>query len=116
MSLGATKFDWRPDVAAQVQLILSLHSALTANTYVAHPFPGWRHVSADFWGPGGRGDAADLDLLLNSRAILMNQPGPPIIRHTILEHELWTSWGGTSFWAANDHSGRLRHLHVTWWK
>jgi hypothetical protein len=46
----------------------------------------------------------------------MIQPGPPIIRHTILEHDLWTSFGGFSTWTADDHSGALRHLHVTYWK
>lgn len=114
--LGATRYDWRPDVRALVQLVLSTYSELSANTYVDHPWPGWRHVSADFWDAKGRGHAAPRDLLVAARSLLFYQPRPPIIRHTILEHDLWTSFGGWSYWSPDDHSGALRHLHVTWWR
>ena len=114
--LGATRHRWTPAVRSQVQLVLSTFPLLTANTYVCHPWCGWGKFSADFWGQGGRGDAAPRDLLLAARRLLMIQPGPPIIRHTILEHDLWTSFGGFSTWTADDHSGALRHLHVTYWK
>jgi hypothetical protein len=46
----------------------------------------------------------------------MNLPGEPHLRHTIWRHQLWTSWGGYSYWARDDHAGDLRHLHVTYWK
>lgn len=114
--LGATRHHWVPAVRSQVQLVLSAFPLLTANTYVCHPWCGWGRFSVDFWGPGGRGDAAPRDLLLRSRRLLMVQPGSPFIRHTILEHTLWTSFGGFSTWRADDHSGVLRHLHVTYWK
>lgn len=114
--LGATRHRWTPPVKAQVQLVLASFPQLTANTYICHPWCGWGKVSADFWGVAGRGDAAPLDVLQRARALLMRQPGPPYLRHTILEHELWTSFGGTSVWIPNDHSGDLRHLHVTYWR
>lgn len=113
--LGATRHRWTPEVRREVQFILSRFPTLTANTYVCHPWCGWGKVSVDFWGPGGRGDAAPADLLRTSRRLLMNRPGQPFIRHTILEHDLWTSFGGHSFWSRDDHSGNLRHLHVTYW-
>lgn len=56
-----------------------------------------------------------MDLLVITRGFLMHLPGPPFIRHTILGHTLWTSFAGESLWVPPDHSGRLRHLHVTYW-
>lgn len=53
--------------------------------------------------------------LASLRRFLRNLPGQPMIRHTILDHQLWTSWGGYSWWRADDHTGALRHLHVTYW-
>ena len=70
----------------------------------------------DFWGAGGRGDPLGQQTGEEIRRFLMGLPRGPAIRHTILGHELWTSWGGYSDWNADDHSGRLRHLHVTYWK
>lgn len=114
--LGATRHKWVPAVAANVHRVLRAHPQLTANTYICHPWCGWGRFSVDFWGPGGRGDAAPFHVLESSRRLLMNLSGPPVIRHTILEHMLWTSFGGVSYWAADDHSGGLRHLHVTYWR
>lgn len=87
---------------------------VTANSYVCHPWCGWSRLSVDFWGPAGRGDSLPPNTGEDIRGFLMNLPGPPLIRHTILEHRLWTRWGGYSYWAADDHSGNLRHLHVTY--
>jgi hypothetical protein len=114
--LGATRHKWVPAVRHQVQLVLNSFPQLTANTYVCHPWCGWGRWSVDFWGAAGRGDAAPLHLLRASRQLLLTQPGPPLIRHTILEHDLWTSFGGWSRWVPDDHSGELRHLHVTFWR
>lgn len=114
--LGATRHRWVPAVRSQVQLVLSSHPLLTANTYICHPWCGWGRFSVDFWGPGGRGDPAPFDTLESSRRLLLRQPGYPFIRHTILEHQLWTSFNGESYWSADDHSGGLRHLHVTYWR
>ena len=112
---GATRYFWTSDVRRNVQLVLSRFSPVTANTYICHPWCGWGPWSVDFWGAGGRGAAIQEDLGLAIRAYLMGLPGSPYIRHTIFEHWLWTSFGGYSWWAADDHSGVLRHLHVTYW-
>jgi len=112
---GATHYRWRPDVAIVVQRILSQFPQVTVNTYVCHPWCGWSDQSLDVWGSGGRGDPLPRDIGLASRNFLMNLSGPPMIRHTIWRHQIWTAWGGYSRWVADDHSGRLRHLHVTYY-
>jgi hypothetical protein len=94
----------------------SRYPATTQNTYVCHPWCGWGPVSIDVWGGGGRGDPLDPRTGPIIRAYLMNLPGAPYIRHTIWDHWLWTSWGGYSWWSSDDHSGGLRHLHVTYWR
>lgn len=101
---------------------LSRFGGVSANTYVCHPWCGaaaegtlWEELSIDFWGEAGRGHAINAltgELLLDW---LMERPGPPAIRHTIFRHGLWTSFGGHSVWTDNDHSGVLRHVHVTYW-
>jgi hypothetical protein len=115
VALGPTHYNWRPDVYRVVQRTLSAYPRLTANSYVGHPWPGWGHLSADFWDAGGRGDPLPPDLAWDTARYLLNLPGLPLIRHLIVEHSLWTSWGGWSAWRANDHDGRLRHTHVTYW-
>ena len=115
MELGNTHFTWRKDVRAIVDLVLRRWPGVTANTYVDHPWPGWDARSVDFWGPGGRGSAIDLRDGRQIRRYLMKLDGAPHIRHTIYRHRLWTSFGGGSYWPAHDHSGVLRHLHVTYW-
>lgn len=112
---GKTTYSWRPEVRRVVQSVLNEFSAVTANSYVCHPWCGWSRLSADFWGEGGRGHALPDHLGPDVRSFLLTRRGKPLIRHMIWEHELWTSWGGYSYWRANDHSGRLRHLHVTYW-
>lgn len=113
---GATRHHWTPEVRRTVQLVFSRFPGVTANTYVCHPWCGWGSFSVDYWGARGRGDALRGDRAESIRAFLMNLPGRPWIRHTILDHQLWTSWGGYSYWSRDDHSGNLRHLHVTYWK
>jgi hypothetical protein len=114
--LGPTHYRWHPDVRALVQSALAEHPRATANTYVAHPWRGWSRWSVDFWGPGGRGDPIAVATGKSIRAFLVEQTGAPFIRHWIWRHTLWTSFGGYSRWTADDHSGRLRHLHLTYWK
>jgi hypothetical protein len=87
----------------------------TQNTYFGHPWSGWDGQSFDVWGAGGRGTAISLALGYEVRAFLMQLPGAPYIRHTIYLHSLWTSYGGYSYWAPDDHDGWLRHVHVTYW-
>lgn len=111
---GATRYHWDRDVANVVQLVLSRFPRLTANTYVCHPYCGWGHRSVDLWDRGGRGDPVPRDLGLASVNFLFNLTEGPLIRHYIFEHTLWTSFGGKSYWAADDHSGDLRHVHVTY--
>lgn len=98
-----------------VQVTLSRFPRATANTYVCHPWCGWADQSIDFWGPAGRGDPIPADLGDRLHQFLLNFRGPPVIRHTIFQHQLWTSWGGYSVWRADDHAGRERHVHVTYY-
>lgn len=112
---GATRYFFREDVAAVVAKVRTNFPQARANTYICHPWCGWGPVSVDWWGIGGRGDPIPEQLGLRIRAYIMELPGLPNIRHTIFEHWLWTSWGGYSWWAAEDHSGWLRHLHCTYW-
>lgn len=112
---GATRYRWKPSVDAIVRVIEARWRRVKCNTYVCHPWCGWSNVSIDCWGEGGRGDPLPLETGQEIRAFLMKLPGKPLIRHTILQHQLWTSWGGYSYWSPDDHSGRLRHLHVTYW-
>ena len=96
-----------------VQLHLKRFPQLTANTYIDHPWPGWDGLSVDFWGSGGRGSAIPGHLAWPSIRFQMRQAGKPDIRHIIYEHSLWTPWGGWQWWDPDDHSGRLRHVHIT---
>jgi hypothetical protein len=84
-------------------------------TYRAHPWPGWDGQSFDVWDESSTWDNAPYRRLESVRLFLMDKVGEPYIRHTILGHRLWTSFGGYSEWASSDHSGRRRHLHVTYW-
>jgi hypothetical protein len=113
---GATRYRWTPEVSATVQLVLQRFSAVTANTYVCHPWCGWADVSVDYWGAAGRGDPLPRHLGPQIRKFLFDLKGKPFIRHSIWEHQLWTSWGGYSPWVRDDHTGDLRHLHVTYWQ
>jgi len=114
--LGATRYRWRADVRRIVHQALAAFPHVTANTYVCHPWCGWGRVSIDYWGPGGRGDALRPGLAEQLRRFHFSLAAPPIMRHCIAEHDLWTSWGGYSYWRPNDHSGNLRHFHVTYYK
>lgn len=111
---GATRYHWEPDVHDVVQKLRKRFPRVTCNTYVCHPYCGWADRSVDVWGPGGRGDAIAPDLGEASLHFLFTLPGRPLIRHYIYEHTLWTSWGGKSYWSRDDHSGGLRHVHVTY--
>ena len=115
MSLGGTHYNWRPDVRQVVDAVLMRWPGVTANTYADHPWPGWDGRSIDFWGPGGRGSPIAKGDGRQIRRFLRQREIGPNIRHTIFRHTLWTSWGGRSPWPSNDHSGELRHLHVTYW-
>lgn len=115
MTLGPTHYSWRPDVQRVVRLIHARFPQTRCNTYVGHPWSGWDGRSLDVWGPGGRGDPISEDLGHRVLRFVFNLEGDPQIRHYIYLNTLWTSFGGTSRWASSDHSGNLRHLHVTYW-
>lgn len=115
MVLGPTHWRWRPDVAEEAAAIKRRFPSTRCNTYEGHPWPGWDGRSIDVWFTGGRGDALPYDLAQQVRRYVVGRPGAPWIRHWILEHQLWTSFGGYSYWAPNDHNGWLRHYHVTFW-
>lgn len=114
MSLGPTHYTWRPDVLRVVNLVRTKFPNTHVNTYVGHPWPGWDGQSFDVWGPGGRGYAIDYDLGLRIAGFCWDLPGAPWIRHEIYEHTQWDYWRGNTYWAPNDHSGPLRHYHVTY--
>lgn len=114
--LGATRYRWRPDVRRVVEALRRKNPRAHPNTYICHPWCGWGRVSVDWWGPGGRGDPINPEVghqLLHD-AMVMNFG--PNLRHTIYKHQLWTSFGGYSWWAPEDHAGALRHVHLTYWK
>jgi|SRR5215204_1293085 len=114
-ALGPTHYDWHPAVLAVVHEISNRYPQVRCNTYVGHPWAGWDRYSIDAWGPNGRGDPIDADTARSLRLFLHQRSGPPLIRHTILGHRLWTSFSGWSRWYDDDHSGNLRHVHVTYW-
>jgi hypothetical protein len=114
--LGPTRHNWVEPVERTIQRTLTKFPTLRANTYVDHPWPGWGRHSVDYWGLGGRGHAMPPHLSWPTANFLLAMPGRPLIRHLIVELSLWTSWGGWSGWTAPDHSGRLRHVHVTYWR
>jgi hypothetical protein len=113
--LGPTHYRWDRDVERIVGLIERRWPRTACNTYLNHPWPGWDSRSIDVWGPGGRGHPLAPAISGDIRSFLMRMPGAPYIRHTIHQHQLWTSFGGYSWWSADDHSGNLSHLHVTYW-
>jgi hypothetical protein len=106
---------WRPDVQRVVNHLERKFPGLECITYIDHPWPGWDGRSFDVWAEASTWSPAGLKTLHSARRFLMNLPGEPFIRHTILGHTLWTSFGGFSRWPAMDHSGKKRHLHVTYW-
>jgi hypothetical protein len=108
-------YNWRPDVERVVRRLRAAYPGLECVTYVDHPWPGWDGRSFDVWADAQTWTPAPLARLKSARHFLMNLPGEPYIRHTILAHNLWTSFGGWSQWAPDDHSGRWRHLHVTYY-
>jgi|SRR5215207_4368994 len=106
---------WRPDVLQVVRDIEGEFPGLECVTYIDHPWPGWDGQSFDVWQDAGTWTPAGTKVLHRVRRFCMRRDWPPGIRHTILGHTLWTSFGGYSQWVPDDHSGRLRHLHVTYW-
>jgi len=112
--LGRTLYTWDRDVERVVHRIRRRYPQTSVNTYECHPFCGWEHRSLDVWGSAGRGDA--LPPLLSQRVLdfLFEMPGDPQIRHWILGHRLWVDGRGYLPWPADDHTGRLRHVHVTY--
>lgn len=120
--IGKTSYRWDPDVHRVVQLLFRRFSGISVNTYSCHPFcgpkgnrQGWAKRSIDVWDAAGRGHALNRHLSELSLDFLFTLPTGPHIRHYILGHTLWTSYGGYSTWPYDDHSGELRHVHVTYW-
>jgi hypothetical protein len=112
--IGRTLYDWDPDVDRVRHLILKRFPTVSVNTYRCHPYCGWERRSLDVWDQGGRG--APLRPLLSRHVLdyLLELPGKPLIRHWILEHDLWVRGKGFFPWPADDHTGALRHVHVTY--
>jgi hypothetical protein len=113
--IGKTLYTWDSDVERVVQRLHSRYSAISVNTYTCHPFCGWERRSLDVWGAAGRGQPLSTTFSKQILAFLFNMPGEPLIRHYILDHVIWTSFGGYGVWPRDDHTGLLRHVHVTYW-
>jgi hypothetical protein len=114
MALGKTHYNWRPDVKVVVEEIERKWPGAVCNTYEGHPFPGWDGRSIDVWADGGRGDPINRKLGGKIYRWLGKRPGGPRVRHRIYEHRWWTDWAGSLIWEPDDHSGFLRHVHVTY--
>ena len=111
---GRTLYTWDTDVKRVVRQITRKFPRVSVNTYECHPYCGWERRSLDVWGERGRGHPlryAQAQLILD---YVFNLPGLPNIRHYILEQTLWVAGRGELPWPAFDHSGDLRHLHVTY--
>jgi hypothetical protein len=107
--------NWRADVERVVRDLEASFPGLECITYIDHPWPGWDGRSFDVWADARSWSPASLERLKAVRHYLMTLSYGPRIRHTILAHQLWTSFGGRSRWEPDDHSGTRRHLHVTYW-
>jgi hypothetical protein len=107
--------NWRSDVAGVVAALEHRYPRLECITYVDHPYPGWDGRSFDVWRDAQTWTPAHGKELHTCKRWLMGLPWGPYIRHTILGHVLWTSFGGRSVWVPDDHSREDRHLHVTYW-
>jgi hypothetical protein len=106
---------WRPDVQERALAVERNFPGLECVTYVDHPWPGWDGRSFDVWENAETWTPASQEQLRRVRRFLMQANHGPLIRHWILGHVLWTSFGGRSRWSPDDHSGGMRHLHVTYW-
>jgi hypothetical protein len=115
MTLGPTHWRWRADVERVVLHLEATFPRIRCNTYVAHPWEGWDGQSIDVWGAGGRGDPLPLETGHKVVREAFNLSWGPFLRHYIYLNTLWTSFGGLSTWAPNDHRGKLRHVHFTYW-
>lgn len=107
--------EWRGDVGSVVAYIEAHFPEAECVTYLGHPWPGWDGRSFDVWADASTWRPLNRFTLYRIRRRLMRLQWGPYIRHTILGHTLWTSYGGYSRWQADDHRGKKRHLHVTYW-
>src|SRR5215203_5579297 len=113
MTPAQQHYRWRADVERVVNALQREFPDLECVTYIDHPWPGWDGRSFDVWDDAQTITPASKKQLRRARRFLMTLDWGPWIRHTILLHALWTSFGGYSYWAPSDHSGNWRHLHVT---
>lgn len=105
-----------PDVERVADEVRARWPGLDVYTYVGHPWPGWDGRSIDINYRRWPNWAIDATLGWEVLNFLRRLPGFPYIRHHIYEHQLWTSFGGYSWWGPNDHAGAMRHVHVTYWR
>lgn len=124
-----TNWNWAPFVHARVKRALKAHPNATANTYWDHPpdtqvprrwpVDYYSRYSADFWGPGGRGDPINKQVGDRLYDSLFNSPGPKID---------WIIWQGRMWWRpatgghgyqpapwgpAGSDAQHMEHIHVT---
>jgi hypothetical protein len=107
--------NWRPDVERVVRHIERRFPSTRCNTYINHPWPGWDGRSIDVWRDAPWPTPVGLKTGHRVLSYVFNNEEFPALRHYIYLHQLWTSFGGRSLWTPDDHSGALRHLHLTFW-
>jgi len=113
--LGPTHHNWTPALERLVLRKERQEPRARANTYEGHPWPGWDSFSIDWWGRAGRGDPIPDDVAHRILWEILENSALPPLRHWIYKDQLWTSFGGLQPWHKNDHKGKLRHLHLTFW-
>jgi len=112
--LGATHYNWRPDIADFVAYIESQWPT-AANTYWDHPTGFGRDAtSVDFWNPGGRGDPIDFWVGQAIWDYVFFGDFPPYIEWVIWQGWMWTYWDGSVWYCDIDPwDCHFDHVHFT---
>ncbi|MDP9439202.1 MAG: hypothetical protein M3P49_10720, partial [Actinomycetota bacterium] len=103
---GATMYSWAPGLREKWDAIARQVPGVTFNNYYGHP-DGWEEreqYSADFWGPGGRGDPIGVPM---GDATL--QAGLGVLGDALS----YFIWNGRASWGFNPTDPHRDHVHFT---